>query len=183
MRSVIPKPGAVKTRLLNTAYERRPGLRHVATHETTSLFLVLAHHPFHMRTLQRLQQVDPEKLQIRVSAPKQFSHSAFIKNRALHRFRGLLAERLCLNGWNYDGSIIESAGDAPDGQRKRAPFRLSGAYAVMLSKDTELVLNATSDEIRSCCDLVVENLIELHEYNNRRSRWEARQRGTRALEP
>lgn len=114
-------------------------------------------HPYHVRTVRKLENFDPTKLHWSVAAPYALSRSAFVRKTAARRVREAFRQELRREGWDSDGRRLPQGGQ--DGRIQS--FDLSGALRLGLVKEAYAV-TATAEEVRQSASWAVKTLVATH---------------------
>lgn len=169
MARPLPKPKATsvhRNRLFFFNYEKNPSPINVTNFFTTAnLADRNSSHPFHIRTVRRLEQFDPTKLHFSVIAPSDLSNRAFVRDRAARRVREAFQQELRREGWDPDGRRRPEGGS--DGNIRS--FDLSGALKLGLVKES-FAVTATSEEVKQSVSWAVKQLARLQSDDEQQQR-------------
>lgn len=128
-------PQAASPQLFRYLYEPKPTAINYLTFASTRMIAEDPSHPYHIRTVRRLEAFDPSILHWRIHVPIEVSKKSAIRNWAKKRVVRALVQHLEDMGLDRDGKLRD--GSAGEGLR--------GALLMILSKDAKVAL-AFSDE-------------------------------------
>lgn len=130
----VTKPSSIARYL----YDPNPTAINYLTFASTRMIAEDPSHPYHIRTIRRLEAFDPSRLHWRVHVPIDVSKKSAIRNWAKKRVVRVFAKEL------KDFSL-ERGGSVMDGKQGEG---LRGALLVIMSKDPKVALTFTDEEIR-----------------------------------
>lgn len=145
--------------LLSLKYEAFPQPINCTTLGTTQEFASDDSHPFHVRTLRKLDAFDATKLHWRVRTSVDVSSKGFIRSWAVKRVKRAFAKHLNDQGWAQDGSPLlpkqQSTVEAGPEDKK-----LGGALLITLNK-SDHALTASDEEVRESAGSVLSMVLRL----------------------
>lgn len=131
------RPQATPSQLLRYFYDPNPTAINNVTFASTRMIAEDPSHPYHIRTIRRLQAFDPSILHWRVHIPIDVSKKSAIRNWAKKRVVRAMVKQLEDMGLERDGGVE----DGKDGEGLR------GALLILLSKDAKVALGFSDEQV------------------------------------
>ena len=158
IQNVIKQPPKAGSRamLFNYIFEANPKPLNCAVYTPTRAIAEDPAHPFHTRTMRRLDAFDASKFYWNVKCSIDVSKKAVVRNWAVRRVRVALREVMAKQGWANDGTLLNERRERISEEGMKRP--LKGALAINLNKDRS-VLMATGDDVRRQCEWVLRAVV------------------------
>ncbi|KAK5738156.1 hypothetical protein LTR17_006186, partial [Elasticomyces elasticus] len=130
--------------LLRFVYTAHPTPLNCTTLPSTRDFAADPSHPFHIRTVRRLEAFDAKKLHWRIQCPVDISRKGYVRNWVVKRFKS---------------AVIKKLGVTDDG--KENGLGLTGALLIILAKEKGSALTATKTEVETSVGWVLDEARKL----------------------
>ncbi|KAK3632927.1 hypothetical protein LTR56_016106 [Elasticomyces elasticus] len=129
--------------LMRFVYTAHPTPLNCTTLPSTRDFAADPSHPFHLRTVRRLEAFDAKKLHWRIQCPVDISCKGFVRNWVVKRFKSAVVKKLGVTGGEGNG------------------LGLTGALLIILAKEKGLALTATKTEVETSVGWVLDEARKL----------------------
>ena len=152
--------------LIRIHYEPFPGPLNCTSFPSTRDFAADPSHPFHIRTLRRLEDFDATKLHWRVQCPVDVSKKAYVRGVVGRKWRN--AFRRALVGEEGGPKGLEDGAHEGGSVAVRSKYEgLSGALLVLLAKDSKKILTASGQQMDESVQWALHRVSQLQNYARR----------------